>query len=176
MKPIAFTLSETSFVETARAHNRTKWPRFVAVYVVVSAILGLIITGFADGWSVEGPFWADCIWMVSMMIGVAVTMSILMFVLTQYMMIPRRVRRALTHFDTTALQQSVDWDDENFRLSSEEGSSSVRFARLAGWKSVAGYLLIYRTDDYYNIIPVAALGDDGDTLLQKLGAAGVKPR
>ncbi len=178
MTPIPFTLSEDIFVEAARAHNKTKWPRFIAVYVTVSALFGFVLPGFVDGWSFDHRFWADSLSMAALMIAVAGSMSALMFALTWFRTIPGRVRRGLLHFDATSLSQWVAWDETNLMQSSDEGHSSVRFARLAGWKRVGGHLLIYRTDDYYNIIPASALAHDPlrQALIDRLTAASVKER
>ena len=170
MTPLTFTLTRPMLVAAARAFNRRKWPRFVIVYALCSFAFGVILDMFYDG--AAG-------WMLGAgLAGLALATSLILFLIVQFWSIPRRVNSALRNFDDDALEQHVDWDEDNFHIVTGEGESRVRMKRLAGWTNAAEALLIYRTDNQYYILPDRSFDNPSQRadLVASLEGAGVRRR
>jgi hypothetical protein len=171
--PVRFTLTDDLLIDAARLHNKGKWPRFGVIYGVSAAMIGILLA-FASGdhsarATLEG---------IAFLGGAALATSIIMFFVTRYWTIPRRVKRALSHFDPADLLWEVGWNETHLQVQTGDGHSSVKFSRLAGWKPSPFFLLVYRTDESYYVFPRAAFDEAGalDALIDKLRAASVLER
>lgn len=167
MTPLDYALDEATLVEAGRAHNLTKWPRFVVIYAVGAVLFGTVLSLISDDRSLRGASEA-----AAMMLGVVLATCAVLILLTRYWTIPRSVRRTLRHFDDECLKQRVSWDNDGVRIDSSDGHSSWKFSQLAGWRRVNRHILLYRTDNLYVLLPGTALTDDAirDDLFEKLAA------
>jgi hypothetical protein len=167
MSGLRFTLTPKILLQAARAHNRTKWPRFLVEFTLFGGLVGLGVGLFVIG--------ELDLWFAAKMAGFALAWTILLLGWAQLWLIPRRLRKTMSYLDADSFNYEVEWNETEFSIRTGDGQASAKFVQLAGWKQAGPLLLIYRLPDLYSVIPNSAFGDPAQqrNLVDCLRTAGV---
>jgi hypothetical protein len=156
MRSATFVLGEIDLIAANRLHFWTslKLKRTVLSYVFGGLVFALIFTLFTQ--------WEDVLAIIT-----AATLGLLFwsFLLAcilamNYILIPRRSRRAFRQLKSLQSQTQINWTSERIRFQSAQGNSDFDwrdFVRIVHGRDV---ILLFQSDYLFNLIPKRAVSDD----------------
>ncbi len=131
-------------------HARTsKFARWVIIILIVVLAL-FIITGivFALRNSISWTFMIYPVFILGFL------------ALYRYWLRPYQIKRAYTQHKELSSLFEMDLTDEGYNIKNDYGSGKIPWKDFAKWKSDEKIILLYRTDNMFNMVPKRLLTDE----------------
>lgn len=165
MGPYHFTVTERQVVSAMQRqmlsrllNGVTRWMLIlIAVLMALLIAFDLYLAGTLSGTT------------IAFVIAAPIALGIIHF-----WMAPMLGRRQYRQSAALRAESTIAWDEEAVTFSAERGHARLPFAEFHGFASTNEMLLLYQTEMFFNIVPMAALGDAAGDLVAKLEEAGVK--
>lgn len=166
---IEYTISEADYLSGTRRYTwrayRKRGP-LIALAVVWVIYVFIATWPWDRGWLRFG-IGAGIATVVTVLIAVGI-------VLTNRLIMPRRVRKLYAQHRQLQLPQTATWDDAGIALASDTGSNRLAWADFSKWDDSGDGLMLYANDILYYLVPHRATSaEQRADIIALLTAAGV---
>ncbi|MDV3458889.1 YcxB family protein [Sphingomonas sp. HF-S4] len=155
-------------------HVQLRSKRALRGYLILSAVYSVLFVGVA---MLSGSRQGDPWWIVGALFAGPVVGAIVcgLMQLVHGWMLPRRITRVHAQHHALRDPMRIAWDDSQFTLEGESGSTRLAWGRFVQWAEARGMILLYQTDNLFNLIPEATLSaEQRGEIVAALEGAGVK--
>ncbi|MFC4292175.1 YcxB family protein [Sphingorhabdus arenilitoris] len=92
--------------------------------------------------------------------------------------VPRFVKRVYAQQADLRKEFTISWDQDGFRILTENGDMWMKWTELHGWRRTERTLLLYRSEVLFNFVPLRADQDSAllDDMQAHLVASGVEEK
>jgi hypothetical protein len=99
---------------------------------------------------------------------------LLMAVAVQFVVVPRRIKKAFLQFKDFAGAQEYLFTDDGVTVKDQRGESTIPWGKYVKWVEDDTVLLLFQTDNLLNFIPKRCLaGEQMDDIRRAITAAGI---
>ena len=170
MEKLVFTPTEDDLRSAYKMHFRR--PRGMQLVAMIATGLAISVVlsamdGFSDGSKALNLMIVMIIW--------ATLITAIIFLVIQLWWIPRLSKKLFSQQKDLHLQTEIWWDDDKFYSKNEQGEAHLRFADLVKWQANEKVILLYRSDQLFNFLPVRIFRSyaHADGIIRKLQNARV---
>ena len=146
---IEIRLEEQDLVAAAAAHQLLNLRHWTSLTIFVGLPAAFLVYAIVD----KGPLG----------IPLAVAGFIALFlVILRYWTVPRHARRAFHQQAAFHHPVRIEWDEQQFRLDSKNGTSRLDWSDIFAWHPARDIILIYLSAQLYHLVPARAFATAED--------------
>lgn len=167
---LVFTPREEDLRAAYRLHMKQMGWKRLGYFLLFGLAMGIVLAaldGFDDrnqaiGLIVGMTVWAGFVAMVIML-------------LIPIWWVPRHSKKTYQQQKDLRLETTTWWDDEKLYSGNEQGHAHLTFADMVKWRADEKIVLLYRSDQLFNFLPVRIFKDQAhkNGLIRRLQDAGV---
>lgn len=167
---LIFTPSEEDLRAAYGLHMKQLGFKRIGYFLLFGLAIGIALAAF-DGFD-HVP---QALGLIAGMTLWAGLLALIMTILFPIWWVPRLARKIYKQQKDLRLETTTWWDDEKLYSGNAQGHAHLNFADMAKWRTDDKIILLYRSDQLFNFLPVRIFKDPAhkDGLIRRLRDAGV---